>query len=67
MVDYIFEGVMSCLAQFISLRLPMTATHHELMRRILKLCLMAAPYKTKQNHEQILMSFVSQIRNSVLL
>ena len=59
MVDYIFEGVFSCLAQFISLRLPMTTANHDLVRRVLKLCMMSAQFKAKPSHESILIRFVS--------
>lgn len=42
MVDYVFDGIFDVLTQFISLRLPMNSQNTELMRRILKLCLMSA-------------------------
>ena len=67
MLEYVFEGIFSCLIQFITLRLPMSPKQSELLRRILKLCLMSATFKQKASHEAILIRFISTVRNSPVL
>ena len=34
------------------------------MRRVLKLCMMSIPYKSKPIHEKIIQQFVIEVRNS---
>lgn len=67
MLEYVFEGIINCLIQFLSLRFPMKQNQKELMLRILKLCLLCMPFKTKAIHEKIIIRFVNMIRNSPAL
>ena len=63
MQEYIFEGVFVCLSQFLSLRIPMNGSQRELIRKLLKLCLMCVAFKSKPSHEKNIINFINEVRN----
>lgn len=67
MQEYVFEGIFPCLKEFFNLRLPMKADQKELVRRVLKLCMMCVNFKSKPIHEKIIMNFINDVRNNPIL
>ena len=67
MQEYVFEGIFPCLNQFFSLRLPMKEEQKELVRRLLKICLMCTAFKSKPIHEKIIVQLVTGVRNNPVL
>ena len=67
MQEYVFEGIFSCLNQFFNLRLPIKSEQKEIVRRMLKLCLMCITFKSKPIHEKIIVRFIYDVRNSPIL